>query len=126
MCVSKLELENFHKHCVDTCLLSETFLNFDQSFRLAIYVCDRTGRQTLGACTAIIVRRGIVHHSVPVVDLIHLETTAIQVTLAVKPVIVLVAYITPSRPLIGEDLSACFSGGLPVLMAGDLNAKHVD
>jgi len=28
--------------------------------------------------------------------------------------------------LIGADLTACFGGGLPVLMAGDLDAKHVD
>jgi hypothetical protein len=28
--------------------------------------------------------------------------------------------------LIGAELTACFGGGLPVLMAGDLNAKHVD
>ena len=40
--------------------------------------------------------------------------------------LVLVAYLSPSRPLIGEDLTACFGGGLPVLMAGDLNAKHED
>jgi len=31
-----------------------------------------------------------------------------------------------SRPLIVADLTASFGGGLPVLMAGDLNAKHVD
>ena len=29
-------------------------------------------------------------------------------------------------PLIGVDLTACFGVGLPFLMAGDLNAKHVD
>ena len=28
--------------------------------------------------------------------------------------------------MIGADLTACFGGGLPVLMAGDLNAKHVE
>ena len=72
------------------------------------------------------VRCGLVHHSAPVPGLTHLEATVIQVTLAGKPVIVLAAYFSPSRPLIGEDLPACFDGGLPVLMAGDLNAKHVD
>ena len=46
--------------------------------------------------------------------------------LAGRPVKVLAAYLSPSRPLIGADLDACFGGGLPVLMAGDLNAKHVD
>jgi hypothetical protein len=63
---------------------------------------------------------------VPVLGLTHLEATAVQVTLAGKPVIFLTAYISPSGPLIGADLTACFGGGLPVLMAGDLNIKHVD
>jgi hypothetical protein len=46
--------------------------------------------------------------------------------LAGKPVIILSPYLSPSRPLIGADLDACFGGRLPVLLAGDLNAKHVD
>jgi len=55
-----------------------------------------------------------------------LEDPAIQVTLADKTVIVLAAYLSPSCPLIGEDLIAFFGGALPILMAGDLNTKHVD
>jgi hypothetical protein len=46
--------------------------------------------------------------------------------LAVKSVKFLVAYLSPTRPRIASDLSACLGGGLPVLMAGDLNAKHVE
>ena len=77
-------------------------------------------------CLIILIRRGVVHHSVPVPGLTHLEATAVQVTLAGRPVKILAAYLSPSRPLIGADLTACFGGGLPVLLAGDLNAKHVD
>jgi len=36
------------------------------------------------------------------------------------------AYISHSCPLIGVNLNACFGGGLPVMMPGDLNAKHLD
>ena len=127
MCSRKLEYEHFHsQHSVDICLLNETFLNPGQDFRLANYVCHRTDRPTAGGGTVILVCRGIVHHSVPVPGLTHLEATAIQVTLAGKPVLILAAYLSPSRPLIGAELTACFGGGLPVLMAGDLNAKHVD
>ena len=123
----KLELEHFlSQHGVEISLLSETFLNPEKTFRLDNYVCHRTDRPTLGGGTAILVRRGIVHHSVPVPGLTHLEATAIQVTLAGRPVVVIAAYLSPTRPLIGAELSACFGGGLPVLMAGDLNAKHVD
>jgi hypothetical protein len=46
--------------------------------------------------------------------------------LAAKPVKILAAYLSPTRPLIASDLSVCLGGGLPVLMAGELNAKHVE
>ena len=40
--------------------------------------------------------------------------------------IFLAVYLSPSRPLIKRDPSACLDSELPVLMAGNLNAKHVD
>jgi hypothetical protein len=83
-------------------------------------------RLIAGGGTANLVRRGIVHHSVPVTGLTHTEATAIQVTLAGRPVKILSVYLSPSRPLIGADVTACFGGGMPLLMPGDLNAKHVD
>jgi len=66
------------------------------------------------------------HHSVPIPGVTHLEAAAIQVKMAGKPVKILAAYFSPSRPLIAADLSACFGGGMPVLKVGDLKAKHVD
>ena len=62
----------------------------------------------------------------PVSGLKHLEATAIQVIMAGRPVKILRAYLSPSRPLIGADLTACFGGGLPVLMVANLSIKHVD
>ena len=62
----------------------------------------------------------------PVTGLIHLEATAIQVTMTGKPVKTLAVYLSPSRPMIGADLTACFGGGLQVLKAGDLKAEHVE
>jgi hypothetical protein len=120
-------MEHFlNQHGVNICLLNETFLNPDQDFRLANFVCHSTDRTTAGGGTAILVRRGIVDHSMPVPGLTHLEATAIQVTIAGRPVKILAVYLSPSRPLNGADLTACFGGGLPVLIAGELNAKHVD
>jgi len=46
--------------------------------------------------------------------------------LAGRKVKILAAYLSPSRPLIEEDLAAFLDRGLPVLLAGDLNTKHVD
>jgi len=73
-----------------------------------------------------LVHSGIVHYSVPVAGMSHLEATAIQVTLAGKPMLILEAYLSLSRPLIGADLTDCFGGRLPIFMVGDLNTKYVD
>jgi endonuclease/exonuclease/phosphatase family metal-dependent hydrolase len=97
----------------------------DQAYRLDNCLPPHRQTDSWGG-TAILVRRGIVHHSVPVPGLTHMEATAIQVTNAGKPVKILAAYLSPSRPLIGAELTSCFGGGMPVLLAGDLNAKHVD
>ena len=76
----KLELEHFlNQGGVDICILIETFLNPGQAFRLANYVCHRTDKLTASGGTVILVRRGILHHSVPVTDLTYLEANAIQV-----------------------------------------------
>ena len=92
---------------------------------MANYVCHRNDRLTEGGATAKLVRRAIGHHGVPVQGLEHLEATAIQVMMANKPVEILAAYLFRTRPLIASDLSACLGDGLPVLIAGDPNAKHV-
>jgi hypothetical protein len=90
------------------------------------YVCNRNDRVTEGGGTAILVRRGIDHHAVPVEGLKHLEATAIQIMLANKPAKILAVYLSPTRSLTASDVSACLGSGLPVLMAGALNAKHVE
>jgi hypothetical protein len=123
----KQELDHFlGQHSRDTCLFTEIRLKSGVFFRMANYVCHRTDRLTQGGGTAILLRRDIGHHAVPIQSLQHLETTAIQVTMGSKPVRFLKVYLSPSRPLLATDLSACIGGDLPVLVAGDLNAKHVE
>jgi exonuclease III len=123
----KIELDYFiAQHGVDVCLLNEIHLDPGQAFRFANYICHRTDRSTKGGGTAILVRRGIEHHALPVAGLRHLEATAIELKLAGKPTKIPAVYVSLYRPLIMSDLTACLSGGLPVLMEGDLNAKHVD
>jgi hypothetical protein len=110
---------------VSTYLLSEAFFDPIQAFRLVDYVCHRTGRLNAAGRTSILVHLDIVYHSVHIQALTQKEATAIQVMLAGKPVKILAAYISPSRPLICVELSTCFCSVLPVLLVGDLNAKHV-
>jgi hypothetical protein len=118
----KKELDHFlAQHGINICLLTEKHLRSGEVFRLANYVCHHNDRLSEGGGTAILVSRGIDHHTVPVQGLQHVEATAIQVMLAGKPVKILATYLSPTQPLIASHLSAC-----PVLMAGDLNAKHVE
>jgi hypothetical protein len=63
------------------------------------------------------------NYAVPVLGLSQLKTTAIQIMLASGPLKILAVYLSPFRPILGLDLSACFDGGVPVLMAGELNAS---
>jgi hypothetical protein len=121
----KLELELFlSEHGVDIFLFNETQLVAVRALRFANYVCHRTDRPTSGGGTAILVHKGIDHYAVPVSGLQHLEATAIHLVLATRPVKLVSAYLAPTRPVIESDLTECMSGGIPVLMAGDLNAKH--
>jgi hypothetical protein len=106
-------------------MLTEINLMSCGVFRLANNLCHLNDRLIEGGGTAILIRRGIDHHAVPVQGLEHLEATTFPVMLASKPVKILALYLSPSRPLIASDLSECLGGGLPVLMAGDLNSKHV-
>jgi hypothetical protein len=113
-----LELEHFlSQKCVVISLLNEAFLNTGQTFRLGNYVCHRTDRPTARGDTNILVPRGIVHHSLPGQDPTHLEATTIQV---------LAAYLSPSCPTIGADLTAYFGGKLSVFMGGELYNIHVN
>jgi exonuclease III len=109
----KQELDHFvGQHSIDICLLAETHLRSREVFRLANYVCHRNDQLTERGRTAILGRRGILH-AVPVQGLQHLEAAAIHVMVATKPVKILAAYMSPTRPLIASDLSECLGGDLP-------------
>ena len=76
--------------------------------------------------TAILVHQVIRYYAVLIQGLRHLEATAIQVMLASILVLTLAVYLSPSQLLIEPDLSASLGDRLPILMEGDLNAKHMD
>ena len=126
VCGRKLELEHFlNQHGVDICPLSETFLNPGQTFRLANYVCHR--RHTEG--------RGRHSHPGP-----PLNNPLLSARSGPDP---LGGYCQSSHrggqtgknpsglplafpPIYRSGPVRLFQRGLPVLMAGDLSAKHVD
>ena len=63
------------KHYVHICILCEISLNPGQAFRLAHCVFHRSVRPTAVGGIVLLVRRGIVHHSVRVWSLAHLESS---------------------------------------------------
>jgi hypothetical protein len=62
----------------------------------------------------------------PGFDLQYLEATATHLVLATRPVKLVSAYLSPTRPLIESDLTECLSREIPVPIAGDLNARYKD
>ena len=74
----------------------------------------------------ILVRRGIDHYSAQVSNLRQMEPTVICVNIGGRPVQLVEAYLSPLRSPVDADLLECISGRKPVLLAGDLNAKHKD
>ena len=79
-----------------------------------------THRPTAGGGTAILVCSVIAQNSVPNPGLTHLQAPVD------RPVNILEAYLSPSHLLIGAKPSTSFWRWLTVLLAGDLNPKHVD
>ena len=66
----------FSASTVSTFVSSETYLNPVEALRIANDVCHCKDRLTAeGGGTSILARLGIVHHSVPVSSLTHLEVT---------------------------------------------------
>jgi hypothetical protein len=115
------------EHGVDICLLNEVHLASGRALRFANYICHWTDRPTRGeGGTAILVRWVIDHYTVPVSGVQHLEATTVHLVLATRPVNLVAAYLSPTRPLIESYLTECLSGGFSVFMVGDLNAKHTD
>jgi hypothetical protein len=120
----KLGLKQFlSEHGVVICLLNETHFKSGWALKFANYEYHRTDRPTPGG-TAIFVHKGIGLYAVPVLGLQYLEATAIHIVLATRPVKLVSAHLSPTRPQIEADLTECLSEGIPILMEGDLKAKH--
>ena len=93
----RLELEHFlGYHGVDICLLSETHLSPEQAFRFANclppYRPKCSGRRNSNSGPPR-------YRQLRCTCLRHQEATAIHTTLADRPVKILAAYLSPSRPL---------------------------
>jgi hypothetical protein len=80
-------LERFlSKHGADICLMNGTDLEPDRALSFANYVFHWTDHLIRKGGTAILARRGIDHYDMPILGVQHLETTAVHLVLANRPV----------------------------------------
>jgi hypothetical protein len=122
-----MELEHFlSEHGVDICHLKETHLESGRALKFPNYVYHQTNRQTFGGGKTILVHKCIDHYEVPVLGLQYPKAPALHLALATRPVNLVSACLSPTRPLIESELTEVLSGGIPVQITDDLNAKHTD
>ncbi|GFU63006.1 putative RNA-directed DNA polymerase from transposon X-element [Trichonephila clavipes] len=105
--------------------LQETHLQPCHSFIFPDYSIYRTDRTFRGGGTAIMIKRSIPHHQI-FINNNNLETTAIKlIRQNDQPVSIVSAYRPPRKSISDQDLHRIFRNQGYVLVAGDLNAKHV-
>lgn len=114
---------------IDILLVQETLLKpSSRSPRIANYALIRDDRtSTPGGGTAIYHRRCLhIDNQVEKPSLTHMEVSCCRIALTGhRPIIAVSAYLPPDKPLLESDLRALLSMGESVIIAGDLNSKHV-
>ncbi|GFW65654.1 nucleic-acid-binding protein from transposon X-element [Trichonephila clavipes] len=105
--------------------LQETHLQPCHNFIFPDYNIYRTDRTFRGGGTAIMIKRSIPHHQIFITNN-NLETTAIKlIRQNEQPITIVSAYRPPRKSITDQDLHRIFRNQGYVLLAGDLNAKHV-
>jgi Reverse transcriptase (RNA-dependent DNA polymerase)/Endonuclease-reverse transcriptase len=109
------------EHNAPIALISETHLVKDLKVNgYKVFQTNRPAGQKGG--TAILVRPDIKHHQIKLPALHALEATAIQVTINKRPTIIVSVYNPGDLNI--HDISTLLQTSLPIIIAGDLNAKH--
>ena len=120
--------EFLERHNVDVLLVGETHLAEADTFKVRNYITYRNDRDATirSGGTAVLIKRCIEHAQL--CDLRTtggLESTSVVVTTAnMGPIQLSAVYKPPSAPLDTAQLDTLLHSGLPVIIAGDLNAKH--
>lgn len=124
----KTEFTDFlQNHDIDVALLNETHLKPSKRFTIPNYIThriDRRGRK--GGGTAVVIKKCLPHQALPemkATETTTLESTGIQITLRNK-INLYAAYMPPGRDFQGEELEVLLDEDTPLIIAGDLNAKH--
>ena len=112
---------------VDVALISETHLKPSHRSNIANYKCYRNDRLTgRGGGTAIYIKTNIDHYLLPTPPNLELEATPIIINSAQGKLAIVSCYNPPKNILSRQDITTLFSLANSVIIAGDLNAKHID
>ncbi|XP_045466777.1 uncharacterized protein LOC123675461 [Harmonia axyridis] len=96
-------------------------------FKIRNYEVYRKDReQGRGGGTAVLVKRGIVHHELPEVQTANIEETGVSVKTKAGEINIYSVYRSPNNGLEEADVKNFFRTKKPTIIAGDLNAKHPD
>lgn len=113
-------------YAVEILLLQETWLRPSDSYALRnfqVYRNDRCNQR--GGGTAIAVRKNIPHRRIPTPQLSSMEATIVEIGTNLGPVTLISAYKSPANTLVPDDLISLKNQGNKVIIAGDLNCKHM-
>lgn len=124
------ELTAFIKiHNVNIILLGETRLDPKTPLKIQNVHTYRTDRQPQprsppNGGTAVLIRRGIIHQHVNIHT--ELDSTSVNIKLENNIAQISAVYKSPGAALKSTDLDALTNHDGPLIIGGDLNAKHTD
>ena len=112
---------------VDVALICETYLKPSHRANIANYICYRNDRLTgKGGGTAIYIKSTIDHYLLPTPPDLEMEITSIMINTSKGPLAIISGYNHPRHLITSSDISTIFAISNSVILAGDLNAKHID
>jgi hypothetical protein len=123
----KAELELFlNVNKIDVATISETKLLPKYRFSIPGYTVYRLDRNQFGGGVMLLVNNNLPHNSFPLPPLVGLEATAVCLHLQNQGQLLFVsAYLPPAVTITPTDSDVIFSIHNTIVLAGDLNCKHV-
>ncbi|CAI6374197.1 unnamed protein product [Macrosiphum euphorbiae] len=114
---------------VDIILLNETHLASNSQFNLPNFFSYATNRPLVNGHppaggTAVLVNKKFIHHHVKIITT-SINNTAIVIQINDAELTLVSAYKSPGTQLVTSDLDIILDSGQNVIIAGDLNAKHL-
>lgn len=112
---------------IDIAAVGETHWRMADSYSIPNYLTYKQSRQgRAGGGTAIFIKRNLEHHLCQAPQTQHLETTTVMIhTSSMGKLKIGAGYYPPGHPFIETDYEATVQDLTPMVLTGDLNAKHI-